>query len=208
MHTANDAFGDLPPMCADHPTIRIRRAASAYNWPYGRTLFHWLLPHIEQDNLFKLMAPDIGPTIPAVYANLQFQTVIKTYICPSDSSVSNGKSQTTFGNASTVGASCKAGNFLLFGNPATGHGEGAARLHTISDGTSNTVAFAEAYATCGKSGDIANMAGSLWTDSTSIWRPTFATDGTNLDSSANNFPPKPFLAIPLPWLSFRFGGIG
>ena len=196
VHTANDAFGALPPMCADHPTIRIRRAASGYNRPYGRTLFHWLLPHIEQDNVFKLMDPNIGPTTSAALLNLQFQTVIKTYICPSDSSVSNGKSQTTYGGANSAGASCYAGNFLLFGNPAAGHGEGATRLHTISDGTSNTIAFAEAYATCGKSGDIANMAGSLWADSTSIWRPTFATDGTNLDSTKNNFPAKTILGYP------------
>ena len=41
---------------------------------------------------------------------------------------------------------------------------------SIPDGTSNTIIFAENFATCGWTGDLSFMYGSLWADSNSIWR--------------------------------------
>ena len=194
VHGLNDTYGVLPPMCADHPTIRLSRSPK-YKGPYGWTLFHWLLPQIEQTNVFSKVDPNVGPTA-AVYPNIQYTTVIPTYLCPSDSSGQNGFSSTTYGGADKWAACNYPGNFLLFGNPSAGHGEGNWKLETIPDGTSNTIAFAEAYATCGRTGDINNMAGSLWADSTSIWRATFGTDGTLLDGSPYLFPAKRQVGYP------------
>ncbi len=201
IHTINDTNNALPPMYANHPTEMITRAAPAYNRVYGRTLFHWLLPYIEQDNVYRRMNPYIGGQ-PA-WQQLETTTVIPTYLCPSDPSGENGKSRTTYGGGNTGGTGNFAGNFYLFGNPVAGHGEGATRINGILDGTSNTIAFAEAYATCGQSGDIANMVGSLWADSSHVWRPTFGTNSINLDAAHNNFPMKWIVGYPSSILQFQ-----
>ncbi len=61
-------------------------------------------------------------------------------------------------------------NYYAFGDPQTGSTQGSNRIPaTFQDGTSNTILFTEAYATCGWTGNIAFMFGSLWTDSNSVW---------------------------------------
>ena len=186
-HNCNDTNGALPPLCADNADSRIRRAAPAYNGPYNYTIFTWLLPHVEQDNVYRACNPGIP------YGN-QYDKVVKTYICPSDVSIANGKCLTTYGGANAWAASCYSANYLLFGNPLGGHGEGTLTVAQIADGTSNTIFFAENYGTCGFGGGIGYMYGSLWADSNSVWRAAFAH---------NNFNKYPGAGYPMSVLQFQ-----
>ena len=171
-HNCNDTNGALPPLCANNADSRITRAAPAYNGPYNYTIFTWLLPHVEQDSIYKACNPGIP------YGN-QYDKVVKTYICPSDVSIANGKCLTTYGGANSWAASCYSANYLLFGNPLAGHSEGTLTVAQIADGTSNTIFFAENYGTCGFGGGIGYMYGSLWADSNSVWRAAFAHNNFN-----------------------------
>lgn len=185
LHGTHDANGYFPPMCAPSATSQITRAAPPYNGPYGYTLFHWLLPAIEQGNIYQALIPNNTS-----YGGIQYFQVIKTFVCPSDPSAQNGKCLTTYGGANNWGAACYGGNILAFGNPTTSpYGEGSARMPaSFPDGASNTIAFAEMYATCGWTNDISFCYGSLWADSNSVWRATFGTNTSWKDFAGAGYP--------------------
>jgi prepilin-type N-terminal cleavage/methylation domain-containing protein len=170
-HNANDTQGSLPPLVGRYPL------------PVGisNTVHYWLLPYIEQDNLYK-SAYNAATTfydpanLPA--ANPACNTTVKTYICPSDPSI-NVSGHTNGANANGIGAAATsyAANGLVFGriDPntglASGNGENYARIpSTFQDGTSNTILFTEKYGECG-----ANNCGSLWyrNNFTSTYGPYF-----------------------------------
>jgi hypothetical protein len=80
------------------------------------------------------------------------QTRITTYQCPSDPSLGNGLDW-------TPGDASYAGNFQVFGNPKASLSstawqnlqlayDGKTTMTTFSDGTSNTIVFAEKYSRC------------------------------------------------------------
>ncbi|HEV3143781.1 MAG TPA: DUF1559 domain-containing protein [Gemmataceae bacterium] len=170
VHNHNDTRGLMPPFCAPcaDPTIPgcFTPAISSMG-KHNYTMFTFLFPYIEQDNIFKI-------TTPSGYAGGQYFQVIKTYLCPSDPSTANGKSMTPYGGANAWGAGNYGGNFYIFGDPKTGRTYGENRIPaSIPDGTSNTIFFAEMYGTCGNFGTINPCWGSLWADSNSIWRPGF-----------------------------------
>jgi prepilin-type N-terminal cleavage/methylation domain-containing protein len=180
-HNINDQIGVIPPLCAWSANNRIT-INGPYKGPYSYTLFTWLLPYIEQDNIFKACNPNIP------YGNQYFQ-VIKTYVCPMDPSARDGKSQTPYGGANNWGAGCYSANYLVFGNPPAGDVQGSARIPvTFQDGTSNVVMYAEDYATCGWTGNINFMYGSLWADSNSIWRSVFGTNTSDKNPAGPGYP--------------------
>jgi prepilin-type N-terminal cleavage/methylation domain-containing protein len=92
------------------------------------TLHYFILPYIEQDNVYKQSNGD---------AVNMATTIISTFICPSDPSLNSNIQR--YGFASTD----YAANLLVF-NP-TGPGT---LLTSMPDGTSNTVIFAERYKVC------------------------------------------------------------
>ena len=174
----NDTMGVLPPLCAPDGWTALTGAAPIYNggpWTY----FAFLLPYIEQQNVYsKLVKGNIrrGDDYDPGYCGGQYQTVIKTYLCPSDPSVANGYCTTTYTNANTFAAGCYGANYYVFGNPAASSDywcvQGANALpRSIPDGMSNTVFFGEVYASCGLWGGPSFAFGSLWADSTPKWRP-------------------------------------
>jgi hypothetical protein len=125
---------------------------------------------------------------------------VKTYLCPSDPSISGGKNQTQNGGALNWGASCYGGNNYVFGDPprTTTYGQ-ATFAGSFPDGQSNTVMFAEMYGTCGNGGDLHGSStwGSLWADANSVWRPGFNlgrskggyTSSAPLNVSLATYPP-------------------
>jgi prepilin-type N-terminal cleavage/methylation domain-containing protein len=172
-HNINDTNKVLPPLCAISAVNRLTLANPIYNGPYSYTIFTWLFPFIEQDNVFKACDPNTP------YGNQYFR-VIKTYVCPSDPSTRDGKCQTPYGGAVNWGAGCYGANYQVFGDPVRGSVEGSARIPaTFQDGTSNIIMYAEMYGTCGWTGNINFMYGALWADSNSIWRSAFGTNTTN-----------------------------
>jgi prepilin-type N-terminal cleavage/methylation domain-containing protein len=112
---AGEYNGALPPSYGIFPT---------YNGAQG-SLFCFLLPYIEQQNLYNQTFPGPGSVFPAA-----IPTEVKTYIDPLDPTVPKG----------TPGLTSYASNGLVFG------ANGASMPSSFVDGTSNTVITMERYA--------------------------------------------------------------
>jgi prepilin-type N-terminal cleavage/methylation domain-containing protein len=151
MHACHDVRKRLPPGIGFFPGTD----AGAF----GTGLFH-LLPFIEQENLYNLAKATDGTWTP--YNNGVYATRVPIFVCPSDPSAGDGLVQDRQGT--TWGASSYSGNTQVFAhvdqfgiyiNP-----QGHTTLQSITDGTSNTILFAEHYARC-TNPDWAD-GGSLW----------------------------------------------
>jgi len=115
------------------------------NTPGWTTLHAELLPYIEQDNVYRA---SFGSG--ATWGNGQHATVIKTYLCPSDSTHTNGRRP-----SDPTGWACTSysGNYYLFWKDYYYNGTkgkydtlGRYLIGNIPDGNANTIAFVERYA--------------------------------------------------------------
>jgi prepilin-type N-terminal cleavage/methylation domain-containing protein len=115
-----------------------------------------LLPYIEQQNLYNLYGGLICCPPGAT-------ALVKTYICPSDPSVGYAQTVGWGGPPGNWGkGDCSyACNFQVFGVPLPSWQGGQRYPASLTDGTSNTILFAEKYAGCGTS-VYGNPAGNLW----------------------------------------------
>lgn len=146
-------------------------AGHMYSGPFlgaTGTGFFFLLPYIEQENLYKQAG---SPPSMSVYNNNVHTNMIKTFQAPLDPT----SAERTHG----WGVSSYGMNYQVFGRPAHPWGwawgcMGATRLASVQDGTSNTVAFAEKRAACrgGVSGSNGNLWGHGWWNAD--WMPMFA----------------------------------
>jgi prepilin-type N-terminal cleavage/methylation domain-containing protein len=137
-HTCNDAYGRLPPM------------SGAFAGQVLGTAHFYLLPFLEQDNVYRL-ANGRSAT--------QAGTPIKPFLSPSDSSAPTGV-------VSGWAVANYGANYRVFGNGPTPltTWDGQRALASISDGTSNTIAFATRYGQCGSDG------GSCWAYVPGYWQ--------------------------------------
>jgi len=145
IHGINDTYKKLPPVAAEFGTTYVNGQATGVagvvTQGVNASVFWWVLPFIEQDQVYKL-----GYTLPnPATQGLSTTTLVKTYVCPSDPSASSG----VFGTAS-YGA-----NLLVFGNGTSAPGASLAFKYNTSslprgfgDGTSNTILFVERYQNC------------------------------------------------------------
>ncbi len=151
-----------------------------YKGAVGFTLFGFLLPYIEQGNLYNLYNRDATAYIGGKYF---CGNVVNAYRCPDEPSPSSitGLTATTNGQAHLFAASNYAGNYLVFGNPTANPPttEGNTQLAGIRDGTSNTIFYTERYGTCGTSGDSnsGSTLGNLWGDPYPGFGPMLCLDG-------------------------------
>ncbi|OWK35072.1 DUF1559 domain-containing protein [Fimbriiglobus ruber] len=182
VHGHNDALNTLPPLCApDAVTLIPSGPFAGQNY----TMHAYLLPYIEQNNIYKNLSP-------SGYAGGQGTLPIKTYTCPSDFSVSGGLCTTTDGGANTWGAACYTGNVYVFGDPPNGnpYPKGSKPMYpSVPDGLSNTVFLAEAFGTCGNTGSLSSAYGTLWADSNSVWRPGFNFTYGSSKGTVGNYTP-------------------
>jgi hypothetical protein len=155
-HSTNDAF---PPMSRYDGT----RTSPSTGSDVGEkgNLWIYLLPYIEQDNLYKMSSlpsprnPSVDTNGPASFASKE----VKMYLCPSDA---NNKPTSTWANGWVVAN--YIANHDAFHNPADGGWMSAwdsgqtsyqASLgRTYQDGTSNTLGITEAYGYCGATGTL------------------------------------------------------
>jgi prepilin-type N-terminal cleavage/methylation domain-containing protein len=148
-HGYQDTHGALPDMYTE-------------TGPRG-PLFFLILPHIEQDNLYRTAASDAYSQIPTGggLTRMACTYPIKTYFCPSDATwADDGIWQPGWvSNEDPAGKWMPgnyAANFQVFGNPSKGD-VAYSNLQTgydlvkVSDGTSNTVFFAEKFRSCNQS---------------------------------------------------------
>jgi prepilin-type N-terminal cleavage/methylation domain-containing protein len=124
------------------------------NFPSGSsntgTVFYYLLPYLEQDNLYKATivngvasaSNQVAGSNPPIRA---YGTVIKTFLCPSDASAPSGNSRVVPGsNPATLGTQATsnyAANPLAFV-------AGAGIPKTFRSGTTNTILISEHYQVC------------------------------------------------------------
>lgn len=193
-HAVHDTYGSLPPLSAPCSGPRLPFCLTQGNTRYGKhsfTIFTFLLPAIEQNVVFenvRIDAPIGGDDV-----------VIPTYLCPSDPSVENGRTKTTWNGAILSGASCYSANNYVFGNPLAKLTYGRNRIpESIPDGTSTTIFFAEKFATCsntgslsGSSGPAGSITGSLWGSANDLWRAGFNLGSLKMGVSVASYPPSP-----------------
>src|SRR5262249_13485921 len=107
-HAINDSQNGVPPVAAPDGRTATTVAGPAFNGaPY--TFFNWILPYIEQGNIGQMQTR--GNVPPGAYCGGQYMRPIKTYLCPTDPSVTNGLSQTTNGGANGFAVSCYSANY-------------------------------------------------------------------------------------------------
>jgi prepilin-type N-terminal cleavage/methylation domain-containing protein len=150
-HNYQDARGRLP---------SLYEFTGSADTGSGGTVFFFLLPYIEQDNLYRIANGNVYfPILTSGGMNRMACTYpIKTYFCPSDSSWGEEGIWMPGWRANEDPAGKwmpgnYAANFQVFGNPDRGDNAGAnmqtsLSIHTIQDGSSNTVFFAERLRTC------------------------------------------------------------
>jgi prepilin-type N-terminal cleavage/methylation domain-containing protein len=130
IHNFNNTFGLLPPAFGEP------NDPSAPGMPFKGTLQGYILPFIEQQNLYNLVTANEAANGQNPDPNT-YGVVVKTYICPSDPTVPT--------NIGSLGwASCNyATNLCVMPNirPKT-------LVTAMPDGTSNSVIFAERYKHC------------------------------------------------------------
>ncbi len=176
-------FGRLPPLYGGSNGSVINSQKNNSVW--GSTHV-FLLPYIEQDNLFKACgSPNTPPvvdatTYPTSPPNSQGITkVVTTYVCPADPSVTDG---VVVGG--TDGGTSYAANAQVFApltseivpNPLAQNGsdgamypaakpnwfDRATSIEKIRDGSSNTVIFIHVYAVCSTSASTPTGASWGW----------------------------------------------
>ena len=163
-HSFHDANGILPPLSAVlvNPAV-----AGAGTQPVSG--YFWILPYIEQNNIYQLGITNGGAWPGPAGANTQANRAaglgasakkIKTYLSPRDPS--NPLDTWTESNGGTW-AMCGYGmNHAVYGTPndpiagvttidKVTKGNARFTLTSLTDGTSNTVGIAEQYAVCGPS---------------------------------------------------------
>jgi prepilin-type N-terminal cleavage/methylation domain-containing protein len=184
-HTCHDIHKTLPPGVGYFDGFKA----------YGTGLFH-LLPYLEQENRYKSATSSSDPYLRASNNDV-YTKAVPTFLCPSDPSV--GPDGRVLYNGKNWGASTYAGNVQVFArvfpNGKLLNPQGATTFAMITDGTSNTILFAEHYALCTK--DPYRFGGSLWAydEVVTPWplHPGFAIDW-NVDSIGPNsrFQVQPF----------------
>jgi prepilin-type N-terminal cleavage/methylation domain-containing protein len=132
-------------------------------------VFVAILPYIEQTAIYTSFGSN-PLNLQIAGTNIGHRATVKTYACPSDPTYQNGLGQGDWA------AGCYLANFQVFGRPsygnsAWGNSVGFTNLKsTFTDGTSNTIAFAEQLAQ--RNGGHWNLwAHGGWNPS---WAPMFA----------------------------------
>ena len=155
IHNCNDVSNRLPPSFGYFPggNDGTRNGGNNGIFPaHGGSLHYFLLPYIEQNNLYKSVGGD----------SWYCYNPVKSYMSPSDPVASTGLGPNSGGRPTTTYPS----NQFVF-SPGSGVGSLNEDWNQVSsrnivtgmpDGTSNTIIFGERYASCGG-------CDSLWTES-------------------------------------------
>jgi prepilin-type N-terminal cleavage/methylation domain-containing protein len=175
-HNMHDTYGWLPPILGPYPSP----TANGYNPSSTQgvgTPFIFMLPFVEQDNLYQQCLPPntVGGPLAWGTNSLAYSVPVKTFICPSDPSIGSGNScpqncggppwaaatsyvvnglvfdQCTYSpTKGGVAVIANAGNLQLGTDPgAVGGPFTYARIPaSIPDGLSNTVFFTEKFTFC------------------------------------------------------------
>ena len=197
-HTFHDTYRSLPPMAAPSSSTAIT-VPPRLSGPVGFTLYTWLLPYIEEKPLYDASN---GAVSTVVDGRTVYNTVIKSHLCPSETSSPTGQGATTNGSAHLWTVGNYAGNYYVFGFPRGATvaicEQSTQRFADIVDGTSNVIMMTERYGTCGNMGvaNGGNTYGNLWSDSNSVWRPVFCINAVGKGATVISPAGSPYPACP------------
>jgi prepilin-type N-terminal cleavage/methylation domain-containing protein len=179
----------MPPLMGYYPGPFNQYIAGSQRLNSGPHVF--ILPFMEQQNIYNGMMERGNAWYYAAHIN----TVgIKSYVCPSDSSISLQANplECSYGaNGLLFGISNVSGTYpsnLSFNPHANGSLAGGAMFpSTITDGTSNTIVWIEKLGRCGQS-SVFDPPGSEWPNGT-LWSLNEAAVGVF------NYPPTAIFQI-------------
>jgi prepilin-type N-terminal cleavage/methylation domain-containing protein len=174
IHNLAGAYnGKLPPAIGSFPGPRKGPRCvdgTGGTGSFGGMMF-FLLPFIEQDNLYKACACTSDPSrfdpeqgaLPQTAGGVM-QPVVQTYVCPSDPTANNG-----FTGWASAGSYVYNG--MIFQADWVGY---SSFPSVMSDGTSNTIMFSEVYAMANAPAGYGGDASLWWWDYNSFQTPTSA----------------------------------
>ncbi|QVL33023.1 DUF1559 domain-containing protein [Telmatocola sphagniphila] len=176
-HNFESANGKLPPMADTIPN-------NTGNWA---SLHFWILPYIEQNNIWNWGA-SIANTWTGT-ANAPGAQKVKTYLTNRD--YTTPPDTWTEGNGGTWGYCNYGMNHAVFGTPYTSNTNAPKTILGITDGTSNTVAFCEQLSQCGIGNNTSSTdpTPKLWAYYPPWWWPQGPYFDTRLMSNTSVNPP-------------------
>jgi hypothetical protein len=145
----NGTYGRLASTLGSVPAGQDPNWGAAYLPSHFGTFHYFLLPFIEQDNVYKSTEINGGGTHSA--NSWYSHAVIKVYQAPNDPTLP-GDGTTWSGGGSNRGATSYLANFHAFGGGWDEDwqvGGKASIPRSFPDGTSNSIGFFEAYSVCG-----------------------------------------------------------
>jgi hypothetical protein len=153
IHFCHDTYKRFPPAWGPFPPLPGGRKIDSNTVVVG-PLHYWLLPFFEGDNIYKLMNELTPKAVWAPTSDKVYSKVVTPYWAIMDLTNTDGTVKLT--GESPWGVGNFAGNTRVFGGlkaKATADAwDGKGRMAGITDGTSNTIAFATRYASCGDGG--------------------------------------------------------
>ena len=196
-HTVHDTYLVLPPLVAPNQNSAIT-VVGPYKNAIGFTVFHWLLPYIEQKTLFDKANYNSQTVIGGPGWGYPSTHPVPTFICPAEGRASGpqgyGMGASANGPATMWSFGNYAANYFVFGNPSgatsADRDQGATRIPAgLPDGTSNVILFTERYGTCGPTTnvDASTTFCPLWGNSTTSWRPVFCINNTQKTPTATGY---------------------
>jgi prepilin-type N-terminal cleavage/methylation domain-containing protein len=143
VHNYHDSQKHVPPLSnAVHPGAPNAGTQNVNNFA---GIYFFLLPYVEQEPVYKLGMTNHGAWEQS--PNNAGSKVLSVFISPRDPS--QPKNPWKEGNGGTWGVSNYGVNHAIFGIPCGSNTVSKLALIKITDGTSNTVGYAEQYARCG-----------------------------------------------------------
>jgi prepilin-type N-terminal cleavage/methylation domain-containing protein/prepilin-type processing-associated H-X9-DG protein len=173
-HNYNDTYGTLPTGWVTSLTVK-----PSPGWAWGTII----LPFIEQDNLYRLLNPNVDPFTPggppAPTATNGLQQKVSVYRCPSDGSA-NGQDVNNL--LQTYSRSNYVINREVVG-PDVNNNPAPMTVATIPDGSSNTILI-------GERDSITNIA-ATWVRSSTTSASFEGRPGVKLNRPYPGTPPAP-----------------
>jgi len=202
----NTARRVLPPLATPSESREYLIKPFTYHGVKGATFFYWMLPYLEQTAIYEQGKRDGQLAFVAADNSVTGVATlpISALLCPSDptEAFTTGIYQAEWGDSKPWTVSCYGANYLALGNPDAGvtsstpmnvqlRTEGRASYDkTFVDGTSQTIIFAERYASCGNKGNTTDfIQSSLWADSNIYFRPIFCVNEETQFPSRKGFIP-------------------
>ncbi len=152
---------------------------------------YFILPYVEQDNLAK-----VGP--PYYFWQVYQNRSVKTYMNPSDAA---DRENGLFNDSGygIYGVTGFASNFQSLGHFMNDSDQKLSKMATMTDGTSNTIMFAEKATTCVGpqiTGESVGPYYNIWAYGRTAWKPWNPVFGYQITGPASKFQVNPVTSGP------------